>query len=168
MHEESAWRKRKQTYHFANPPVLISTGTVAGPFEGQGPLHADFDEILTDPRNNEKTFEKAERSILTKACQLALDHASCSTAEVDLFLAGDLLNQIISSNFTAVTLGIPFLGLYGACSTAALSLGLGAMLLDGGFAGTVLTSTVSHNSTAKVSTVFPPIRAQRRRTNNGP
>ena len=48
----------KQTYHFANPPVVISTGTVAGPFEGQGPLHADFDEILTDPRNNETTFEK--------------------------------------------------------------------------------------------------------------
>jgi stage V sporulation protein AD len=153
----------KQTYHFANPPVVISTGTVAGPFEGQGPLHADFDEILTDPRNNETTFEKAERSMLTKACQFALDHASCATTEVDLFLAGDLLNQIISSNFTAVTLGIPFLGLYGACSTAALSLGLGAMLLDGGFAGTVLTATVSHNSTAERQYRFPTEYGAQRR-----
>jgi stage V sporulation protein AD len=103
----------KQTYQFGNPPKIISTGTVAGPFEGLGPLHEDFDEVLTDPRNNEATFEKAERSMLTKACQLALDHASYSTSEVDLFLAGDLLNQIISANFTAITLGIPFLGRYG-------------------------------------------------------
>jgi stage V sporulation protein AD len=145
----------KQTYQFGNPPIISSTGTVAGPFEGLGPLHEDFDEILTDPRNNEKTFEQAERSMLTKACQLALDHASCSTAEVDLFLAGDLLNQIISANFTAITLGIPFLGLYGACSTAALGLGLGAMLLDGGFAGTVLAATSSHNSTAERQYRYP-------------
>lgn len=145
----------KQTYHLVNPPVILSTGTVAGPLEGLGPLHADFDEILTDPRNNEKSFEKAERSILTKACQLALDHASCSTAEVDLFLAGDLLNQIISSNFTAATLGIPFIGIYGACSTAALGLSLGAMLLDGGFVGTVLTATGSHNSTAERQYRYP-------------
>ncbi|NLM37777.1 MAG: stage V sporulation protein AD [Firmicutes bacterium] len=145
----------KQTYHFANPPIIISTGTVAGPIEDQGPLHAAFDEILTDSRNNEKTFERAERSMLIRACQLALDHASCSTGEVDLFLAGDLLNQIISANFTAATLNIPFLGLYGACSTAALGLGLGAMLLDGGFAGTVLTATSSHNSTAERQYRFP-------------
>jgi stage V sporulation protein AD len=101
--------------------------------------------------------------MLTKACQFALDHASCATTEVDLFLAGDLLNQIISSNFTAVTLGIPFLGLYGACSTAALSLGLGAMLLDGGFAGTVLTATVSHNSTAERQYRFPTEYGAQRR-----
>jgi stage V sporulation protein AD len=145
----------KQTYQFTNPPMILSTGTVAGPDEGLGPLHEDFDIILTDPRNNEKTFEQAERSMLTKACQLALDHASCSTAEVDLLLAGDLLNQIISANFTAATLGIPFLGLYGACSTAALGLGLGAMLLDGGFVGTVLAATSSHNSTAERQYRYP-------------
>src|SRR5690554_5286725 len=145
----------KQTYHFANPPVVISTGTVAGPFEGQGPLHADFDEILTDPRNNETTFEKAERSMLTKACQFALDHASCATTEVDLFLAGDLLNQIISANFTAATLGIPFLGLYGACSTVAESLTLASMILDGGFAGAILVATSSHNATAERQYRYP-------------
>ncbi|NLY90643.1 MAG: stage V sporulation protein AD [Firmicutes bacterium] len=145
----------KQTYQFGNPPKIISTGTVAGPLEGQGPLHEDFDEILTDARNNEKSFEKAERSMLTKACQLALNHASCSTDEVDLFLAGDLLNQIISANFTAATLGIPFLGLYGACSTAALGLSLGAMLLDGGFAETILTATSSHNCTAERQYRYP-------------
>ena len=113
----------KQTYELANPPAIISTGTVVGPFEGCGPLADDFDVVLTDIRNGQSSFEKAERSLLIKAARLALDHAGISSAQVDLFLAGDLLNQIISASFSALALGIPFLGLYGACSTAARSLG---------------------------------------------
>jgi len=145
----------KQTFQFANPPVIISTGTVAGPFEGQGPLAQDMDVVLGDLRNGKTTFEQAERSMLTQACRLALDHASRSTSEVDLFLAGDLLNQIISSSFTALSLGIPFLGLYGACSTAVESLALGSMILDGGFCGAVLVATSSHNATAERQYRYP-------------
>ncbi len=154
----------KQTYQIANPPMIISTGTVAGPFEGLGPLAQDFDEILTDARNEQSSFEKAERSILIKACRLALDHASFSSTEVDLFLAGDLLNQTISSNFSAISLGIPFIGLYGACSTAALGLGLGTLILDGGFAGSVLTATSSHNSAAERQYRYPPEYGGQRRS----
>lgn len=145
----------KQTFEISNPPTIISTGTVAGPFEGQGPLASDLDEIVEDVRDGQATYEQGERSMLTKACQLALDHASRSTDEVDLFLAGDLLNQIVSSSFTAATLGIPFLGLYGACSTAAEGLGLGAMILDGGFAGSVLAATSSHNFAAERQYRYP-------------
>ncbi len=145
----------KQTYLLTNPPVIISTGTVVGPFEGCGPLAEDFDEVLTDIRDGQSSFEKAERSILIKACRLALDHAGFSSTQVDLFLAGDLLNQIVSASFSALELGIPFLGLYGACSTAALGLGIGALLLDGGFAETVLTATSSHNLAAERQYRYP-------------
>lgn len=145
----------KQTFEIANPPTIISTGTVAGPFEGEGPLANDLDKIVGDTRDGQTTYEQGERSMLTKACQLALDHASRSASEVDLFLAGDLLNQIISANFTAATLGIPFLGLYGACSTAIEGLGLSAMLLDGGFLGAALIATSSHNSTAERQYRYP-------------
>jgi stage V sporulation protein AD len=154
----------KQTYQIANPPIITSTGTVVGPFEGLGPLAQDFDEVLTDLRNEQSTFEKAERSMLIKACRLALDHASFSSAEVDLFLSGDLLNQIISSTFSAVSLGVPFIGLYGACSTAAMGLGLGALILDGGFAGSVLTAASSHNSTAERQYRYPTEYGGQRRT----
>lgn len=51
-----------------------------------------------------------------------------------MLLAGDLLNQIISAGFAARNLGIPFYGLYGACSTMSESLSVGGMLADGGFA----------------------------------
>ena len=74
---------------------------------------------------------------------------------MDVFLGGDLLNQIVSSGYTARQLGIPFLGLYGACSTMAESLLLGAMLIDGGFADTALCATCSHFSTAERQYRFP-------------
>lgn len=145
----------QQTFQFANPPMIISTGTVAGPFEGRGPLASEMDVILGDLHNGKTTFEQAERSMLCQACRLALDQASRSTSEVDLFLAGDLLNQIITSSFTALSLGIPYLGLYGACSTAAEGLALGSMLLDGGFCSTVLVATSSHNATAERQYRYP-------------
>lgn len=145
----------KQTFEISNPPTIISTGTVAGPFEGQGPLASDLDVIVSDIRDGQTTYEQGERSMLTKACRLALDHASHSISEVDLFLAGDLLNQIISSSFTAATLGLPYLGLYGACSTMAEGLGLGAMILDGGFVGSVLVATSSHNSATERQYRYP-------------
>ncbi|NLY88445.1 MAG: stage V sporulation protein AD [Firmicutes bacterium] len=145
----------KQTFQFATPPVIIATGTVAGPFEGQGPLAEEVDVVLSDLRNGENSFEQAERSMLIQACRLALDHASRGSAEVDLFLAGDLLNQIISSSFTAATLGIPYLGIYGACSTVAEGLALASMILDGGFAGAVLVATSSHNATAERQYRYP-------------
>lgn len=144
-----------QTFQISNPPIIINTGTVVGPFEGQGPLAEEVDEVLGDLRDGQTTFEQAERSMLTKACRLAIDNAGRSSSEVDLFLAGDLLNQIISSGFTAETLSLPFLGLYGACSTAAEGLALGAMILDGGFAGSVLVATSSHNSTAERQYRYP-------------
>lgn len=93
--------------------------------------------------------------MLVQACRLALDHASRGSAEVDLFLAGDLLNQIISSSFTAATLSIPYLGIYGACSTVAEGLTLASMILDGGFAGAILVATSSHNATAERQYRYP-------------
>ena len=69
--------------------------------------------------------------------------------EIDIMLSGDLLNQIMSSSFTARNLHIPFLGLYGACSTMTESMLVGSMLIDGGFAGTILAGASSHFCTAE-------------------
>ena len=75
----------KQTFQFANPPTIIATGTVAGPFEGRGPLAEEIDVLLGDLHNGENSFEQAERSMLVQACRLAADHAGRGSAEVDLF-----------------------------------------------------------------------------------
>ncbi len=139
----------QQTYRFANPPCIIASGTVAGSKEGEGPLGAYFHRIHLDNMLGENSWEKAERKMLKEAFQLALASAELQPEDIDLLLAGDLLNQIISANYTARDLGIPFLGLYGACSTMVESMALGAMLIDGGFVDKVLQGASSHYHTAE-------------------
>lgn len=145
----------KQTFRPDTPPYLINTATVAGPFEGQGPLKDYYDHIYTDTLAGERSFEKAEKEMMVNACFTCLSKANKTPQEVDFFLAGDLLNQTITSGFSALELGIPYLGIYGACSTAAEGLALATMLVDGKFAKLVLAATSSHNSSAERQYRFP-------------
>jgi len=138
-----------QTVVFQNPPVIFSRYNVVGPKEGQGPIADSFNIILKDTYNGENSWEKAEAKMLEKAMRGAIDNGQIPLDSVDYVLAGDLLNQIISSNFAARQIGLPFIGLYGACSTMALSIALGAMLIDGGFGSKVLCSASSHHDTAE-------------------
>ncbi|WP_018085136.1 stage V sporulation protein AD [Desulfurispora thermophila] len=143
------------TVAFSSPPVIISAAALAGPKEGQGPLASYMDKIIPDTYYGEKTWERAERKMLEEALQLALTKAGLSPESIDFLLAGDLLNQLISANFTASKLNIPFLGLYGACSTMYEALALGSMLIDGGFAEFVLIGVSSHYCTAERQFRYP-------------
>lgn len=138
-----------QTLVFSNPGTVISSGTIAGPLEGKGPLGGHFDTVLKEDTWGEDSWEKAERKMFEQAVRTAMDKAELKPSDVDCLLGGDLLNQIISANFAARELKMPFLGLYGACSTMAESLLIGGMLLDGGYAGCVACTAVSHFSTAE-------------------
>lgn len=90
------------------------------------------------------------------------------------FLCGDLLNQIVTSSFAARELGLPYLGLYGACSTMTEGLLLGGVLTDGGYRPNALCAASSHFSTAERQYRFPlemgtttPPSAQRTATGAG-
>lgn len=145
----------KQTVVLENPPSIIATATIVGPKEGDGPLKDYFDLILDDDLWGEESWEKCESKLQQEAVKLALNNANMVPAQVDYLFAGDLLNQIISSSYAARQLKIPFFGLYGACSTKAESLSLGAMAIDGGFADNVVSVTSSHFSTAERQYRFP-------------
>ncbi|MDD4169535.1 MAG: stage V sporulation protein AD [Desulfotomaculaceae bacterium] len=145
----------KQTVYFQNPPVIIATASIAGHLEGDGPLGDSFDQVVHDTYYGEKTWEKAEQRMMLDTMNKALEKAGLQEKDMDLLLAGDLLNQIITANYTARTLAIPFLGLYGACSTMCESMALGAMLIDGGFADKVLVGASSHYCTAERQYRFP-------------
>lgn len=142
-------RVGNQTVVFGMPPVILSSYTVVGPKEGQGPLGTTFDEVWADNIHGEKSWERAESKLLETAMQGALKQSGLSPEQVDYMLAGDLLNQIISSNFSARTMALPYIGLYGACSTMALSMAVGSMLIDGQFARNVLVGVSSHHETAE-------------------
>ncbi len=148
-------RAGNQTVVFKQPPVILAGYNVVGPKEGQGPLKDTFDMVLKDSYGQEKTWEKTEIKMLETSMTRAAAKANVPLDSVDYNLAGDLLNQIISSNYAARKIGLPFIGLYGACSTMALSTALGAMLIDGGFASKVLCSASSHHETAERQYRFP-------------
>lgn len=145
----------KQTVKFESPPYIISSGTVAGKREGEGPLGGYFDMVLNDELWGEKSWEKTECHMLLKAVEIALEKQKLAPDDIDYMLSGDLLNQIITSSFAARELQIPFFGLYGACSTMAETLSLGSMLIDGGFADKVVCATSSHFCTAERQYRFP-------------
>ena len=147
--------KGKSTVFFADPPRIISGGTIVGDVEAKGLLGSYFDIALEDDTWGEGTWEKAERKMFEHAVRTALEKGGLTPMQVDILLGGDLLNQIISANFAARELEIPFLGLYGACSTMAEGMLIGSMLIDGGFADRVACAASSHFSTAERQYRFP-------------
>ena len=153
--DRSGKKRGAHSYVLPSRPRIRSYASIAGQKEASGPLGHTFDETFADDTLGQKSWERAEAKMLERAADLALSKAKVYADGVDVFLGGDLLNQIVSSGYTARQLGIPFLGLYGACSTMAESLLLGAMLIDGGFADTALCATCSHFSTAERQYRFP-------------
>lgn len=145
----------KQTVKFQNPPSIISTYTIVGPKEGEGPLNKYYDMILEDDKWGQESFEKSEEKMQEETIKAALSKGNLTNQDIDYLLAGDLLNQIITSAYAARQLSIPYYGLYGACSTMTESLSLGAMLVDGGFADKVVCATSSHFSSAERQFRFP-------------
>lgn len=150
-------RVGKWSVRLEQPPVILATAAVAGRMEGEGPFGHEYDQVYGDLMIGEKSFEAAERRMMKDACNLALQKARLdgNPPKIEYVLAGDLLNQIITSTFSALDIQVPFLGLYGACSTFCESLSIGAMLIDGGFANHVLCTTSSHNASAERQYRYP-------------
>ncbi len=148
-------RLGKQTLRLSSPPSVISNATIVGPKEGEGPLAQYFDIILKDDYFGEDSWEKAESKMLKEAVKNAIKASGRSSTNINFMFAGDLLNQIVSSSFAARDLQIPFVGLYGACSTMAESMCMGSLLLDGRFAEAVVCATSSHFSSAERQYRFP-------------
>lgn len=141
---------------FFDKPVYIAAGaSVVGRREGEGPLRNWFDKVIPDALWGEESFEKCERKLFTSAVRMAAANAGRFAEKADLLLGGDLLNQVVSAGYSARDLRIPFLGLYGACSTMAESLIVGSMAVDGGFAETVLCAVSSHFGAAERQFRFP-------------
>ncbi len=131
------------------PPVILGYASIVGQKEGEGPLREEFDKIGTDSYFGQESWEKAESTILRDSLLLCCDKAKLPPSELDYVLSGDLLNQCISSSFALRDMTAPFFGLYGACSTMAEAISLGAMLIDGGFADHCAAMASSHFCSAE-------------------
>ena len=145
------------------PVRIVSVGAVVGKKERCGPLaetFAPFFGSMGDPdgedRFGQKTFEKAEAEMQRRAVRQALERAGCTELDISLLFAGDLVNQCIASHYGLLSFGIPHIGLFGACSTAAEGLLLATMTLGGGRCGArAVNVTSSHYCTAERQFRFP-------------
>jgi len=144
-----------QTIALSTRPAICGSAAYAGKKEGEGPLGAEFDFVAQDELYQQNSFELAEKQLYLDAIRKAIRKGGTTPEEVQFLLGGDLLNQIITASFSARDLGIPFIGLYGACSTMAESIALGSMLLDGGHADQVICAASSHFCTAERQYRYP-------------
>lgn len=152
----------RQTVALAAPPSVVSFANIGGKFEGNGPLADSFDELNEDSFFGQKTWEQGESVMQKRVLENALKKAGLESKQLDYILAGDLLNQCIGSSFALRDFGIPFYGLYGACSTMGESLSLASLLIDGGFAERCAALTSSHFCTAERQYRMPvPYGSQR-------
>ena len=140
---------QNQTIFFQNSPRIIGAYTVVGKKEATGPLGKSFSHVMDDEYFGEKTHEAAEQKMFETAIHGAIRAAKLKPDDIDMMLSGDLLNQITSSSFAARSFDMTFVGLYGACSTMALTLAIGACMVDAGYISRVVVSAGSHFATAE-------------------
>ena len=164
-------KQGKYTLSLPSAPSVAGYAAVVGKQEGEGPLGAGFDYVYDDAAAGQKSWEKAESTMHGDAVNRALTKAGVTADEVDVAFAGDLLDQCIGSSFALRDSGMPFVGLYGACSTMALSLAAAAVCVDARIADIAVASTSSHFCSAEKQFRMPlntAVSAPRRRSGQPP
>ena len=146
---------KNQILKIKNPPKIMSCYSVVGSKEKEGPLGGNFDEYSNDNKFGMDTWEKAESEMIRRAINGAIKKAEITEDEVELLVSGDLLNQCVGSNYALCNFNIPYIGLYGACSTCAEGLGVAACLYDSGHIGLCGTCTSSHYCSSERQFRFP-------------
>ncbi|MDR6225294.1 stage V sporulation protein AD [Desmospora profundinema] len=145
----------QRTWSYSGLVRVLSGAAVAGPKESEGQLKEQFDQTYSDLYAGEDSWEKAERKMMEDAVSKAVEKAGLTMDQVDMFLAGDLLNQNISASFTARQNQLPLMGMFGACSASVLTLSTGAALVDAGFSDHIAVAVSSHNATAERQYRYP-------------
>lgn len=138
-----------------NDVYINETATVTGPYESKGPLAKYFDLCHKDLYFGEKNWEEAEEKLINESINILSKKNNLDLNSVDVFIGGDLLNQITPSNYAMKKFNKSFIGIYAACSNSTLGLILSGILVDGGFANKVIAFTSSHNMSAEKQYRYP-------------
>lgn len=154
--------KGAQSIAFDQAPYVLSSASVVGKKEGEGPLGSLFDVVEEENLFGEDTWEAAESAMQKKACLLALGKAHKKPEDVRYLYGGDLLRQGIATSMGVEELQIPMFGLYGACSTSGEALALASMAVAAGYGDLMMAVTSSHFGSAEKEFRFPLSYASQR------
>ncbi len=133
------------TFKFDNI-YLNNSSVVAGKLEGEGPLKNYFD-LIDECKSN--CFENSEILLLRKTIDILLEKENIDIKDINIAIGGELSNQLAITNYTFRCLPISLIGIYSACSTIALGLGVAGLLLSRNEINNVLIFTSSYNQTAE-------------------
>lgn len=147
--------KGLQSIAFKESPYLVSSASVAGKKEGEGPLGKMFDMVEKEDLFGENTWEEAESTMQKEACLLAMGKAHMEAKDVRYLFGGDLLRQGVATSMGVSELNIPLFGLFGACSTSGEALALASMSVAAGYGECMLAVTSSHFGSAEKEFRFP-------------
>jgi len=147
--------KYQSLIRFNSPIYVVSSATAVGSKEIEGPLGLYYDLSAQDDRFGTKTYEQAESEMVKMGFECCMKKSGISVSDVDLVIGGDLQNQCVAHSFAMASTNTPYIGIYGACSSMAQGLALGAMLLDGGKFNNIVCSASSHFSTSERQFRFP-------------
>lgn len=145
----------KSTWLFPNKPKIISTGVIGGPFEADSNLSKDFDYFKDDLWMEQASFEKAQQLLLEDASKLAVKKAQINEKDINLFISGDLMNQITPTTFAAKMLQHPYLGIFSACATTTEGLALAALITNNHSGKYILTGAASHHAATERQYRYP-------------
>ncbi|MEG0997961.1 MAG: stage V sporulation protein AD [Clostridiales bacterium] len=141
--------KKNNTIQYKHGVYIAQGSSAVGPKEGAGPIGKSFDKVYTTIHGGEETWENFECKLQLDAVTTVMKKNMMTADDFGFILGGDLLNQIMITNFTAKELEIPYLGLYNACATMAEAMVIGGMLIDGAYADNLLVVASSHNATSE-------------------
>ena len=138
----------RSSYQFKN--VYLKAGaTVVGAMEAQGPLGKYFDIQETDPYFGKKSWEQAEIHMNELSIKKVVEKAKIKIEQIDIAFGGDLVNQLVPTNYAMRQFDIPFMGVYSACATVIQSMILASTFLENNMAKHALTFTSSHTNMAE-------------------
>ena len=138
-----------------NNVYINEVSTITGPKEGEGPLSKFFDKSYSEYYMGSDTWEQAEIKMNTENIDLLLNKCNRSKKDVDIFISGDLLNQIVASSYAASTLNIPYMGIYSACATSTEGIIIASNMIEGGLINNSVVNVSSHNNASEKQFRYP-------------
>ena len=129
-----------------NNVYINDTSVVVGGLEGKGPIGSYFDSI---DECKDSSFENSEIDILKKSIDILLEKNGLNINDIDIAVGGELSNQLTTSSYSLRSYLVSFIGIYSACSTIVLSIGLACLCLANENINNVISFTSSHNQSAE-------------------
>lgn len=138
-----------------NNVYLEETSVAIGKLEAEGKMKSYADIIYDDTYFNEDSFEKAERKMQMDTINNLKGKKYLLDTDIDILFSGDLINQEIVSTFVMRKYDIPYIGLFGACSTFGIATILASIFIDNKLANKAISMASSHTQAAERTFRYP-------------